>query len=330
MTKEYRALTLKQTLSVLSTPAPTCILFHVHPDADAIGSAFALAAFLKAMGSTCYCLCADEVPERLAFLTEGLQKSVLPQSLPAGFENARFISVDTASPGQMGGLYELYGDRVSLMIDHHEQGTPYADYLLFPEAAACGEIIFDLIAASGREVPKSCAALLYAAISSDTGGFRYSCVTPQTHLRAAELVRTGIDVAYLSHKLFEVKSRAVLCAEKLAAERLHLYEQGRIGISAISMADKRENGLEDEHLSTVVDVVRSVAGVEIAVAIRQPSEEGVFRVSMRANIDFDVSAVCATFGGGGHRRAAGATLHAASLAEAEAAVVAALKKAMCS
>ena len=328
MAGAYRALTVGQVLDLLSVPAPTCILFHVNPDADAIGSAFGLAAFLEAMGSNCYCLCAEEIPERLRFLTAGVQDSVLPQSLPQGFETARFVSVDTASPAQMGALYEQYGDRVSLMIDHHEKGTHYADHLIFPDAAACGEIVFDLIAASGREMPQACAPFLYAAISSDTGGFRYSNVTPETHLRAAELVRMGIDVSDLSHKLFEVKSLAVLRAERLATERLHLYENGRIGISAISMVDKAQNDLKDEHLSTVVDVVRSVAGVEIAVAMRQPTEEGVFRVSMRANIDFDVAAVCATFGGGGHRRAAGATLHAASLADAESMVVAALQRAM--
>lgn len=328
MANAYRALTVEQTLELLSVPAHTCILFHVNPDADAIGSAFGLAAFLESMGSRCYCLCAEEIPERLRFLTEGIQQSVLTESLPKEFENARFISVDTASPAQMGALYEKYGDRVSLMIDHHEKGTPYADHLILPDAAACGEIVFDLVAASGRGMPQACAAFLYAAISSDTGGFRHSNVTPETHLRAAELVRMGIDVSDISHKLFEVKSRAVLCAEKLAVERLHLYENGRIGISAISMDDKRQNDLKDEHLSTVVDVVRSVSGVEIAVAMRQPTEAGVFRVSMRANIDFDVSAVCATFGGGGHRRAAGATVHAASLAEAEAMVVTAIQNAM--
>ncbi|MBR3998478.1 MAG: hypothetical protein IKI93_09070 [Clostridia bacterium] len=165
---------------------------------------------------------------------------------------------------------------------------------------------------SGEE----CAALLYAAISSDTGGFRYSNTTKETHLRAAALVER-IDVADISHKLFGIKSLAMLRAEQLGFEKLHLFEGGRIGIASISFEDKRFNKLQDEHLSTLVDLVRSVAGVEIAVAIRQPTEARSFRVSTRANIDFDVAAVCATFGGGGHRRAAGATVEAKDTAEAE-------------
>jgi len=326
--KDFRELDFEQVLEQLLIPRPTCVLFHVHPDADAIGSAFALAAFLRSVGSPAYCLCADEIPQRLRFLTDGLQDSVLPESLPPSFTDFRVISVDTASPAQMGALYETYGDKVSLMIDHHEMGEPYADHLICPDAAACGEIIFDLLAASGKEVPESCARLLYAAISADTGGFRYSNVTKETHLRAAALVESGIDVAEISHQLFGIKSLAVLRAERLGFEKLRLFEGGKIGIAAISFEDKKFNKLQDEHLSTMVDMVRSVEGVEIAVAIRQPTQERSFRVSMRANIDFDVAAVCATFGGGGHRRAAGATLVAKDTDEAERLVLNAILNSM--
>lgn len=313
----YRKLSLNEMLEQLLVPAPTCVVFHARPDGDAIGSAFALAAFLRATGSPSYCLCADEVPERLAFLVEGMQESVSLDSLPAGFENARVVTVDTASPAQMGALWETLGCRVSLMIDHHETGTPYADHLILPEAAACGEIVFDLIAAWGGDAPCACAALLYAAISSDTGGFRFSNVTKETHLRAAALVDSGIDVAEISRRLFETKSMQVLRAEQLGFEKLHLFCGGKVGMSTVSFEDKTFNKLRDEHLSTVVDVVRAVAGVEIAVAIRQPTEERAFRVSMRANGDYDVAAVCAAFGGGGHRRAAGATVTAKDAEEVE-------------
>ena len=319
-------LNVQQALERLLPPQPTCILFHIHPDADAVGSAFALAAFLTSQGSPCYCLCADEVPTRLSFLIESIQESVLPESLPEGFEQARFISVDTASPSQLGALHALYGDRISLMIDHHETGTPYADHLIVPDAAACGEIVFDLIKASGKEMPSDCASLLYAAISGDTGGFRFSNVTKDTHLRAAALVESGVDVAEISHKLFGVKSFPVLRAEQLGFDKLHLYDKGRIGISTISFEDKQFNKLCDEHLSSVVDVVRSVEGVEIAVVIRQIEKERAFRVSMRANVDFDVAAVCAKFGGGGHRRAAGATVEAKDVEEAERLVLDAIQK----
>ena len=325
MSGDFRALTLREALKRLLVSQPTVILFHVNPDADAIGSAFSLAEFLIATGSPAYCLCADEIPTRLRFLTNGLQDSVLAESLPASFADARVISVDTASPAQLGGLWEAFGERISMMIDHHAHGTPYADHLIVPTAAAAGEIIFDLIAESGVDVPPVCATLLYAAISSDTGGFRYSNVTHETHLRAAVLVQCGIDIAEISRLLFETKSMDILRAERVGLANLSLYDDGRIAVITISHCEMTEQGLSSEHLSTLVDIARSVAGVEVAVAIRQPTAEGVFRVSTRANVDFDVAAVCATFGGGGHTRAAGATVRAADIDKARDMVLAAIR-----
>ena len=325
MSGDFRALTPREALKRLLVPQPTVILFHVNPDADAIGSAFSLAEFLIATGSPAYCLCADEIPTRLRFLTNGLQDSVLAESLPASFADARVISVDTASPAQLGGLWEAFGERISMMIDHHAHGTPYADHLIVPTAAAAGEIIFDLIAESGVDVPPVCATLLYAAISSDTGGFRYSNVTHETHLRAAVLVQCGIDIAEISRLLFETKSMDILRAERVGLANLSLYDDGRIAVITISHREMTEEGLLPEHLSTLVDMARSVAGVEVAVAIRQPTAEGVFRVSTRANVDFDVAAVCATFGGGGHTRAAGATVRAADIDKARDMVLAAIR-----
>ena len=325
-TTEYRELSEQQVLQLLSKPQPTLILFHVHPDGDAVGSAFALALWLKEMGSPAYCVCADEIPERLAFLTEGLQQSVLPTSVPQGFENARIVTVDSASPAQLGALYELFGDRISLMIDHHGRGTRYADNWVVPTAAT-GELIYDLIAASGVQAPARCGELLYAAITTDTGGFRYSNTTPQSHLRAAALLESGVDTARLNHLLLETKSHKQLSAEHAAFERMHLYREGKIAIIAFPYELKKALELEDEHLGTLSDLARSVQGVEIAVAIRQPGPEPVFRVSTRTSIEFDVSAVCAVFGGGGHPRAAGATLSGlADINAAEAALLAEIEK----
>ena len=316
-----QTLSLQSVLERLQAPAPTCILFHAHPDADAIGSAFALKLALAQMGSPAYCLCADEIPDRLRFLTEGMQESVLLSSLPCGFENARVVTVDSASPSQLGDLYEHFGERISLMIDHHAKGEPYADHLIVANAAATGEIICDLAAEAGIECSERFAELLYAAISADTGCFRYSNTTAETHLRVAALVKSGIDTARINHLLLETKSIEQLKAEHAAFDRLHFYADGRVAIVCFPYALKTELGVRDEHLETLVDVARRVRGVEIAAAIRQPGEEPIFRVSTRSSVDFDVSAVCAEFGGGGHVRAAGATIREAeSIEQAEALV----------
>jgi phosphoesterase RecJ-like protein len=322
---EYLDLDGARVLELLSLPQPTLVLCHVRPDADALGSAMALSLWLQKKGSPARVVCANEIPERLRFLCADVQESILPSAVPAGFENARVITVDTASPAQLGELWDTFKDRICLMIDHHARGTRYADGWVV-SCAATGEMIYDLIADSGEDMTGKCSELLYAAISSDTGGFRYSNTTPGTHLRAAVLLESGIDAAYVNHMLLEVKSQKLLAAEAEGFKHLHLYDGGRIAILTFPYECKRDLELLDEHLETLIDVARRVSGVEIAAAIRQPQAEPVFRLSTRASVDFDVSAVCATFGGGGHPRAAGATLTGfADMNGAEQAVLAAIR-----
>lgn len=316
------AFDLDEVLALLSKPAPTLICCHARPDADCLGSAFALALWLSQTGSPARVVCADEIPERLRFLVGDLQESILPESVPAEFADARVVSVDTSSPSQMDRLFPLYGERVALMIDHHGKGEPYGDYLIAP-TAACAEIVQDLIALSGVDVPRRTAELLYAGISSDTGCFRYSNVTRDTHLHAAALIDTGIDAAEINRKLFEVKSAAQMRAEHAGFERLSLYRKGRVALITFPLALRAELGLADEHLGTLIDVARAVSGVLVAASLRETGQ-GVYRASLRANADLDVAAVAASLGGGGHKRAAGVTIYADTMDAAEERLLAAI------
>ena len=309
----YQHLTLTETAARIRGNESTLILFHRHPDGDAIGSGFGLKLVLEAMGCTAYCVCEDEIPERLRFLTEGLQDSILKESLPADFVPTQIISVDTASPAQAGILYPDYEGRFDLMIDHHAKGEMYADGYIDGHASSAGELVYRLsreLVRSGRipAIPEGVDRLLYAAISSDTGCFRYSNASPETHRAAAALLEAGFDSADLNHRLFGVKSYKLLQAEKVGFDRLRLYADGKLGIVAMPYAVMEQYGFTDEHLGTLVDVARGLQGVQVAVAIRQPKAEGVYRVSMRSSCEADVAAICAEFGGGGHIKAAGCTV----------------------
>lgn len=317
----YQALSFESLLSRLEPSVDTLVLFHRNPDADAVGSAYALKRILEDLGSRAWCVCERELPERLRFLLCGEQNGVSPCTIPADFSVGRIVSVDTASPSQLGELWELYGDRIDLMIDHHGMGEVYADHYIRPDAAATAEILFDVVktlASDGRiRITASLCTALYAAISADTGGFRFSNVTPDTHLRASELMSSGIDCAHINHLLFDSYSMEQLRARSAGISNLHLFANGAICVVLFPYALKVALGLEDEHLETLVDIARSLAGVKVAISIRQPSTEGVFRVSMRSSSAYDVSALCALFGGGGHKKAAGCTVFAS---DAEAAM----------
>lgn len=326
--REVTELSFEEVIERLTEPADTVILFHRNPDADAVGSAFALRELLEGLGSRAWCVCESELPERLQFLTGGVQDSVLADSVPSDFSDVRVISVDSASPSQLGALWEIYGDCVDLMLDHHESGAPYADYYIRGGGAATGEILFDLakqLATDGLiTISDPLCVAIYAAISADTGGFRFSNVTSETHQRAAELMMRGIDCAEINHRLFETFSLEQLRARAAGISNLHLFAEGRIAVITFPYALKMALGLEDEHLDTLVDVARSLRGVCVAASIRQPETEGTFRVSVRSSCSYNVARLCAGFGGGGHTKAAGCTVHAADADEAMQKLVAAI------
>lgn len=326
---EFRPKTIEETADIICSNKRILILFHVHPDGDSIGSAFALRAFVESFGGRAWCVCADQIPDRLQFATLGMQESVLVEDIPEDFVPDIIVSVDTASPGQLGALYEIYKGRIGLMIDHHASGTVYADHCIDPHASACGEILFRILEIAskklGGDLNEDVKRLIYTAVSSDTGCFRYNNVTPYSHILASKLIADGIDGSEINHKLFGIKSLKQMQVEHAGFERMNLHFDGRIAIITFPYDLKRQYGAVDEDLETLIDVARCVKGVLVAAVIKQPTSDNRFRVSMRSSCDFDVSEICKLYGGGGHVRAAGCTVTADSILSAEMALVVAIE-----
>ena len=332
---KYRALGLSDAARMLFDREQILIIFHINPDGDATGSAFALKCALESLGKRAFCVCAASVPERLQFIVGDSQNGVSIGDIPEGFKPDLVVSVDTASPSQMGNLYDEYKAQIDLMIDHHEKGTPYADNYIVPSASSCGEVLYrvicELYALCGKteaDIPLRTCELVYTAVSSDTGCFRYSNVKPETHALASRLLERGIDAADINHRLLGIKTLKQMQVEHAGFERMNFYNDGRIAVITFPYDLKSQYGADDEHLETLIDVARCVKGVEVAAVIKQPSRENRFRVSMRSSCDFDVSEICAHYGGGGHARAAGCTLVSDSILAAEMTVVAAVEQKM--
>jgi phosphoesterase RecJ-like protein len=324
-----KQLTLDELCTRLRAARDPVILIHTKPDGDAVGSAVALCRFFSGRGQAPSIRCADPIPARLKFLLEGL--SLSPTDDTSG---RTVISVDVASPSQLGSLREAFADagKVDLMIDHHEVGTPFADHLVMPHAAASGEVLYEVLAhmedspepTQGRTSPavwtRELCGALYAAISSDTGCFKYSNATPRTHMAAAKLLERGIDAARINHLLFDSKSREVLTAEGMVSAGIQTAADGRISYAIVRRADMTRAALSDEHFETGIDIVRSLAGAEIAFLLKE-QPNGTYRVSLRST-GADVASVAAVFGGGGHLRAAGCSLSGMTEAEAVSALLA--------
>lgn len=328
MIKHFCPISLERIAEMLSEKKKTLIVFHVRPDADAIGSAFALRELLRVMDVPVYCACADEIPEKLFFLCDGAQGSVLlDEEIKLDYE--RVISVDSASPSQLGSLFVRLHKDVDLMIDHHASGEVYADNYIDSDAAATGEIIYELariLQKKGKisKIPERTYNCVFAAISSDTGGFRFSNTTPRVLRLAAELIEKGVDFTSINAALYDSKPLVQLRAESAAADRMRFYEDGRIASVLFPFELREKLGASSEHLDSLIDVARSVSGVEIAFVVKQNECGGACRISMRSAGDFDVSAICAQFGGGGHKAAAGCTVNVDCVEDAEGLILEAL------
>ena len=296
---------------LLSLTSPD-IIIHVRPDGDAVGSASALCEIYSQLGRRASILSPDKIPERLAFIIEKVGVLVKRES-----DNEEIVAIDSASPAQLGELFEKI-HAPAVMIDHHKIGEQYADGYIDTEASSAAEALADIVdILIGRgliTLTDKLAYALFVAISSDTGCFAYSNASAKTHRLAARLIETGIDFADINRRLFDTKTKTQIKAEGLIASTIETVADGRIGYSAISIKERDEAGLTSEDLETAIDVVRSLRGVEIAF-VAQETSEGGFKISLRS-VGPNVALVAAKFGGGGHIRAAGCSVHAKTKEEA--------------
>ncbi len=312
--KDYKALTIDGVCQRLLRATHPVIVMHCRPDGDTLGSAVALAKIFGRMNKRAICICSDKLPRRLEFMCDGFYT----ENYTITTTNT-VIAVDIASPMQIGGLRE--GLNISLMIDHHDTGEAFADNYTVPSAAACGEVIFDIAKhliklGAIEKIDADIAKSLYAAISSDTGCFKYSNATAKTHRTAAELLEAGAKGDEINHLLFDSKDIKQLRAEAMALKNMELLADGKVAISTVTHREKEEAGIESEYFETAIDIVRSVSGVEIAATIKENSK-GKFKASIRSTSK-NVAEIAAQLGGGGHIRAAGCMVEAESMDEAKA------------
>lgn len=302
-------LSLNQVCDIVKTKKSTLILCHKNPDPDTLGSAFALKLLLELFGSSVKVCCCDKPSSKFNFITKG---QILDQ-LPSDYE--RIIAVDVASPMQLGD-FSFVAEKVDLTIDHHAMSTRFSDYYE-DLGASCAEIIFSIYKELNAYMPLRFFECVYAGMTGDTGGFRYSNVTKRSMEYGAEIIDKGIDHAEINRIIFESKTLGEIKAQNLTFEKMKLFCDGKLAIVLFTNEMKANNQINDEDISDIVNCLRSIEGVLVAVSIKQSSKDpSKFFISSRANCDIDVSQVCAKFGGGGHARASGASLIAQSPNEA--------------
>lgn len=282
------------------------ILTHASPDADTLGSAFAIKyAYPEKDIDVC---CADRIPDRLKFITKGNPTALSDK------EYSHIISVDCAELHLMGEAGKKYEGAIELKIDHHRTSTAFAKFNYADDtSSACGEIIYDILTIKNR-VNRDAATVLYAAIASDTGCFKYRNTMPKSHIAAAELLFLGIDFGAVNTILFENKTKGEIAAMKVALDSLEYCHDGKVALIGFTNQIKEEKGIDDDALASVNSLPREIEGVELGIVIKEKSAKpGEFKVSMRSGESVDCSEICQRLGGGGHIRASGASVRAQSL-----------------
>jgi phosphoesterase RecJ-like protein len=300
---------------------------HVNPDGDALGSLLALGIALKANypNKAITLLSHDGVPEIYEFLPGSGQ--VLSESPILCYDLA--IALDSGDPERTGErIFPIFAaSTVRMDIDHHIGEGEFGDVrLLDTKAAATAEIVYDLITHLGTPITTDIATCLLTGVITDTGSFRFMNVTPRTLRTAASLIEAGASPSLIAERVFDNRTFA---ATKLLGRTLSSLQSdldGRIMYAAIRYSDFIETGSADQDTEGFINLVRSIRSSEVALLFRE-SEEGNVRISLRSCDKVNVSEVAQQFGGGGHRMASGCSFRG-SLQDAEAALLAAVRKAI--
>jgi Exopolyphosphatase-related proteins len=291
------------------------ILSHVRPDGDALGSQLALGLSLKKLGKDVRIWNEDGMLEKYSFLSNA-ELLTKPPAEPEDVDVA--IALDTAIQNRLGTtVAAIKSAKVWMNIDHHPSNPGYGDIVYIdPHAPATGQILFELMTNQKLPIDPAIAENLYVAISTDTGSFQYPNTTARTFEIAAELVQAGVDVGRVSQLTYEnyPRRRVELLRDLLGTMRFDAND--RVASFSLSMATAKKLGVLPEDNEGLIDHLRAIHGVVVAVFFEELAD-GKVRVSMRSKSEkVNVCAICEKFGGGGHVLAAGARVRG-SLAEVE-------------
>jgi bifunctional oligoribonuclease and PAP phosphatase NrnA len=309
---ESRAFPLRRILQRLLSARSVVTVTHVNADGDGSGSQAAIAAWLEGRGITCTIVNPTPFPETFRFVLH--RQDVVadlgsPEAEDALASADLFLVLDTSEPSRVGALADRLPRERTLVVDHHPPGGELVGETAVqdPTAAATGEMVYDMITLAGDQVPAAGALGAYVALVSDTGSFRYSNTTPRAHAVAAALLQRGIDPEVVYRRLFATAPlrRLELLREALGA--LEVDQEARLAWMVVDADTADRLGATGEDFDGLIEHVRSVEGTEIAMLIRgMPG--GTTKVSFRSNGAADVNRLARRFGGGGHVKAAGASI----------------------
>lgn len=335
MENEVKKISVREAADMLRGADNILIICHARPDGDTLGSAIALETMLRRMEKRAYAVCDDSISESLGFITgfrtalpEGTEwhNCMRPNKLPSDFTPGFIITADVASLELSGSYGESFAGRIDLKMDHHEMGESFAAHeLIYPGCAACTEVIFDLGLELGT-LDRQSARAIYTGMVTDSGSFKFSSVTAQTHERAAALLRLGINHDEISEMLYNSRTQAELAAMSVALNNIRFICNGAIAYTTLSRNEIEERGICKGDTEGINAIPIGVKGVKAGLVIKEDESHGFYKLSIRSGADVAANKICALLGGGGHARAAGAKFEARDMQDAVSLALGAVKE----
>ena len=309
----------KDTIKFLKKHNNYVILTHASPDGDTLGAGYALYYGLKQLGKSAEVICPEVIPSKYGYF--------LCETDHISRENAVVIAVDVADKRLLGALEQEFGDVVDLCIDHHISNMRYAKALyLDADASATCEIIYELLCALKVKFNDTIAKALYTGISTDTGCFKYSCVTAKTHIIAAKLYDYNIEADDINKIMFDTKSKKLLTLERMVLDTAEYHFDDKCMMITITADMQNQTGCSGTDLEGLTSISRCVEGVLAGVTVKQTGDD-TYKASLRTYAPLNASQICKSLGGGGHKNAAGVSL-CGELAEVKSKILSAIKQHM--
>ncbi len=287
-------------ISALKGAKKVGIFTHISPDGDAMGSSYSLKLALQSIGKSAEVYLLPNADTKAQKLIIGQEQSGLKAS-----ECDLLVALDCADSKRLGEYEKFFISHPNTAaIDHHITHIPYAKLWIAYDISSTCEAMPKIIDSLGVQLTHDIAQNLYIGIATDTGSFKYSCVTPDTMRTAAVLLEAGIDNASISKQLFTVKSKEYYQFMQRALNKLQYFENGKICVLVVSQEDFELSGITEPQSSEIVSLPLSIEGTDVGVYIRSRGE-GEYKISLRSSSSVDAAKIAAHFGGGGHIRASG-------------------------
>ena len=292
-------MTIKECAAWLNEHDDILILTHVRPDGDTLGGAAALCSALRRTGKNAALYNNPDItPKYMKYVKDFVSDN---------FDFTCTLAVDVAEAHM---LPPGFTGAVDACIDHHLSNSHYAENLLLNgRKASCGEIVLEVIKQLCGNVTAQEASLLYMAVSTDCGCFRYANVTSETFAAASELLQYGAAVQKLNFDLFRQVSRARMTLEGSILSGLKYFFDGKVVAATVTRKMMSDAGATENDCDDIAGIPGKVEGCVVSLVIRE-LDDNKCKVSVRSQKVFDSSALCARFDGGGHKMASGCTIEA--------------------